>query len=1192
MAPSFPISRLLLPKVKVSSEEHEQAKQMMTGILRHTVQAFETFAYDALGNVDTTQWKSIGSHDDLKLYKERDIGATSSELAAQLAPDSMLANSDAIAALTSPTMMMTGCCPGSVANAMSAAISQTQDDLSLLVSFMHEDVADCAVLHTIESPTAERPYHYLGYKYFVHKSPGAPGLVKHRDSLYLEYSGTCTTRLGEVLGFVLLHSVHLPMFPDLTSYNSIRALQSVRYLYRQRGCEVVEVFMLGNLDVSGMVIKPIADKLAQTTLFALVQLTDCAEAKNLTHMVQERRPSVLVRSRHPDAADCQLCGKTPKKSSLLSSSAKLLVKCECCGVFACSMCRDIKRIYVPNADHILGKFQKVPICMTCIIEANKAIPKVLQHTNSGSCESSSQRRRRSVQHNADQLSARSDRSVSAAVASVSAAVTNIDIRSKSSSYSSSASDSYSVAPSSSSSPIRQNQPPRTYRSNSRNGDWDRSDRTRPSSTAEAPIQLRDVQSKARVSLSPSPTQMIVSTSSGKPPVPSSNLSPQSNRTSGISGGNTRGSSNRSARSHSTGNSNACSPQDAMYARLLELKDVAEQTSAYLSSRGRQMSHRFPIQSLPPIDVSEQEHQASRQVMQQLLAHTIREFEFHSYHNSGIVDARRWKPQTARDDIELHRERKTGVTGNSVFNSVRHCRLDLPIFSSTIETLASPTMLLTGYGHGRVEDAMSAVVTESQQDLALGVKFKHQDVADCAIIKTLEPPTQEDPYHYLGYKFFVRKSPTEGHLFKHRHSVYCEFSGITHSSRGEQLGFHIMHSVELPQFPDLSSYNSIRALQSTRYIYRQKSNNTVEVFMLGNMDISGRIFKPLAKHFKSDMFFGVTRLLELAEVRRLSQMAQKQRSFGATTAILGTPTSCRVCNRSARNKLVTCGLCSHGVCKKCTYTKRVFISDNMGILGEFIKVPACRLCVTRANTGNFMSPHERVLRTPTNELKFDFHQPKPKAKGFSRPNATTPQNDKQPRPSRPRRETFPSESASYRQAVRQASMPSSSDLSAQEEKDVVAPEVGAEFTRRWSKLNESYSDRGPRLVEAPLEPEPTRPRARTRVSFPAKEGKILYEAPPKRRPSSASIEPQLPVGMSPAERAVMTQLFELSKIAEDTSTKARLNGIFCEQHWRDELKMEVEASRNTMQHKPMREKFKMEEETTRSTVPHAPVRSWV
>ncbi|GMF65737.1 unnamed protein product [Phytophthora lilii] len=578
-----------------------------------------------------------------------------------------------------------------------------------------------------------------------------------------------------------------------------------------------------------------------------------------------------------------------------------------------------------------------------------------------------------------------------------------------------------------------------------------------------------------------------------------------------------------------------------------------------------MSQRFPIQSLPPLEVSELEHKASRQFMQQLLAHTIREFEFHSYHNSGIVDTRRWKPHAYRDDIELYRESKTGVTGGSVFNAVRHCRLDLPLFSSTIETLASPTMLLTGYGHGRVEDAMSAVVTESQHDLALAVKFKHQDVADCAILKTLEPPTQADPYHYLGYKFFVRKSPTEGLLFKHRHSVYLEFSGITRSSKGEQLGFHIMHSVELPQFPDLSDYNSIRALQSTRYIYRQKSNHMVEVFMLGNMDISGRMLKPLANMFTVDVFFGVTRLLDLAEVRRLSQMARKQRNFGAT-AVLGGSSACKVCNRG-KTKLLHCQLCGESACKKCVSTKRVFVGDDLGILGDFQKVPACRSCVRRANTGSFASPHQRVLRTPDSALNFDFRKPKPK-KQWSKPEQSAePQQSERHVPSPPpRRETYPSRTTSFQEPTQYAStMPVSSKLSSsisrQDATDVAAPHL----SRRWTKptaTDKSYSDRGFRHVGA----EPVKPRSRTRVSIPAEDDTPIYGAlPPKTR---SSIDQQIPSNMSPAERAVMTRLFELSKIAEDASKTAHLNGIYCEQHWREELKKEVEASRSQIRQNPV------------------------
>ncbi|RLN57539.1 hypothetical protein BBJ28_00001638 [Nothophytophthora sp. Chile5] len=644
MAPSFPLPRSALPTVRVTPDEHKTAKHMMGCMLEHTVQAFENFAYDAQGVVDTARWKPLGVQDDLKLYRERVAGATSSGLAAALGPRAMLPNSDSVAALAGPTMMMTGCCPGSVAGAMGAAISQTQDDLSLLVNFMHEDVADCAVIHTMESPSPDKPFHYLGYKYFVRRSPGAPGLVKHRDSLYLEFSGTTRTRQGEVLGFVLLHSVNLPQFPGLTKYNSIRALQSVRYLYRQRSHEVVEVFMLGNLDISGMVIKPIADRLAQVTLFALVRLTDCAEAKRLTHMVRHRRPSVAVRSRHPDSDECQLCGKTSKRSTLVSAGApKRLSKCEACGCFACPHCRDTKRIYVPNPDHILGKFQKVQICMTCVIEANESpeesplpLPttRPLRASYASAGLPTSQRRTTSTTSSGDSayplsgrsdgpypLSGRSDTSISAAVASVTSELAGMELelhagRPKSSSYSScSSGGSYSSAieittpvartsptelgntQTSSASPSRQGHAARGYTSNCRGGirSRQRSPVASPSPTEKAEAQRTEGQAKvsveATVQPATSPTGLMIHTNSaGKPPVPiaTANLSPLGSHR--LSPGGSNRSSNRSSRSQSVGaSSTSCSPQEAMYARLLELNDVAEQTSAYVSSRGHRMS---------------------------------------------------------------------------------------------------------------------------------------------------------------------------------------------------------------------------------------------------------------------------------------------------------------------------------------------------------------------------------------------------------------------------------------------------------------------------------------------------------------------------------------------------------------------------------------------------------------------------
>ncbi|GMF42667.1 unnamed protein product [Phytophthora fragariaefolia] len=390
-----------------------------------------------------------------------------------------------------------------------------------------------------------------------------------------------------------------------------------------------------------------------------------------------------------------------------------------------------------------------------------------------------------------------------------------------------------------------------------------------------------------------------------------------------------------------------------------------------------MGRRFPIprEHLPKLRVSQQEHKAGKQLMATLLAHTVREFEAFAYDRNGVVDAKRWKSQHSHDDMTMYRERDVGITSYELGKTLRHCDLKSKTFSCTEAALTPPTMMLTGWGPGQVEDAMSAVVTESQQDLSLVVTYMHQDVADCAIVHTMEHPSDDAPYHYFGYKYFVKKSPTNVVVVKHRDSLYLEYCGMAQTRTGERLGFHLMQSVELSQFPDLTGHNSIRALQSSRYLYRQKSDRVVEVFMLGNMDLSGMIVKPIASIFSAGAQFGVTKLLDLAEVRRLTDMARNRRRYrdvlfsdtvldqstsqhsNASTYVAGE--GCTVCKRGKPSKMVECYLCGQGVCPRCRSTKRVWVSDSVGILGSFRKIQSCSKCVMHANSGTYAAPVDRV-----------------------------------------------------------------------------------------------------------------------------------------------------------------------------------------------------------------------------------------
>lgn len=402
MAPTFPLPRALLPTVDVSPGETAAAKRMMDALLRHTVHEYEKLAVDAHGVVDGQRWKHMATQDKLLVFRERETGAMSASLANELQGDGrggeslLMPNRDAVAALAAPSMLMTGSCAGRVENTMYAVVTETHDDLALVVKFLHEDVADCAILSTMEAPTRDQPHRFLGYKYFVRKSPTEGRMLKHRDSLYLEYCGyTRCPRTGETLGFHLMHSVDLPEFPSLRARNSIRALQSVRYLYRQRSDDTVDVFMLGNLDIAGSILKPIANMFTIATLFGIARLPACAEARRLTQMTKQR-----VMREHPHAgrllstgASCAVCqghgGSSAGSNVMKLLGAGMPTKCHICGQLVCARCRRTKRVFERDPEGVLGKFHRVHACSTCVLVANAGFAPPFMSASESSSSSSS-----------------------------------------------------------------------------------------------------------------------------------------------------------------------------------------------------------------------------------------------------------------------------------------------------------------------------------------------------------------------------------------------------------------------------------------------------------------------------------------------------------------------------------------------------------------------------------------------------------------------------------------------------------------------------------------------------------------------------------------------------------------------------------------------------------------------------------
>lgn len=384
---------------------------------------------------------------------------------------------------------------------------------------------------------------------------------------------------------------------------------------------------------------------------------------------------------------------------------------------------------------------------------------------------------------------------------------------------------------------------------------------------------------------------------------------------------------------------------------------------------------LPRATFPDFTASPEEHQDCKDLVTKLLSHTVHEFERFAYEEKGIVGHRRWKQRTNKNDVVLYRERDGGSMGMVLAETLHHLVEKQEIFSPTAATLIPPTMLLVGTRQGYVENAMSTLVTLTHNELALVDKFLHGDVADCAVLHTMEGPSPSRPFHFLGYKFFVTESAGgDARIIKRRHSVYLEYTGLTRSRTGEVLGYHLMQSVALPQFPDLSSRNSVCALTSMRFIYRQKAEGLVEIFMLGCADAAGKLFKPLAQMAVEDVTFGMTRVLDCSETKRLTEMAvEQQRRKRRTTRqeSLGDDSECSVCQTERRSvfrssKVAPCFVCGRSTCSRCRASKQIFVSSNDGQLGKLVKVPVCSICIMAANVSYYEHQLRRQQRSGSAE----------------------------------------------------------------------------------------------------------------------------------------------------------------------------------------------------------------------------------
>ncbi|KAE9289525.1 hypothetical protein PF008_g25865 [Phytophthora fragariae] len=293
--------------------------------------------------VDQTRWKKYATSGVTTTYLERKNSS----------PDSNL-----------PELLMVGPLPGTLHENMFGLMSPTLESMRIKSSYLN-DFSAAAVLATVVEPTTEEPFRSVVVKWMEFDIPGASiGIVRNRDYVYLESTGTMSLKNGEQVGYHLLHSVNFPQTHKLP--NRVRGNMSFCAIFHQEGPDRTDCCGMGIMDPGGDMIRSMAVMGMVHATMAGVKYSYCGQMKKLAWLLEKKHAKVRERG-PPEVGDtCVTCSKLIKGSTFGKTNST----CKLCFGALCGSCKVSKKLSFITLDLQLSK-RKINFCVKCLVKANQ-----------------------------------------------------------------------------------------------------------------------------------------------------------------------------------------------------------------------------------------------------------------------------------------------------------------------------------------------------------------------------------------------------------------------------------------------------------------------------------------------------------------------------------------------------------------------------------------------------------------------------------------------------------------------------------------------------------------------------------------------------------------------------------------------------------------------------------------------------
>lgn len=353
------------------------------------------------------------------------------------------------------------------------------------------------------------------------------------------------------------------------------------------------------------------------------------------------------------------------------------------------------------------------------------------------------------------------------------------------------------------------------------------------------------------------------------------------------------------------------------------------------------SHVSPFSRL---NITRDDHQLLQELAISIVEENFYRYEEFATSAQSRVDDETWKLVKSKENQHLFVER---VMREDPVTATRRRAKSTEFMQPWSTSQHLPVMLMTGTVFGQLEDLMLGVTNPNASVQRVATSYS-ENLSDASILYPVVEPTPDEPYRSVILKWLEVDMPLSAtSVVKNRDYVVMEATGMLQFANGEQVGFHLLHSIDFPETHAL--YKTIRGNMSICAFYRQLRRNQLDCFATGTLDPGGELMGIMLLPVAFPVLFAARSNAQCGEMKKLSWLLQKKQEIMGNATYIRQSNTCVSCAAKAYPGSVlrigrsTCKLCFGSVCHSCKVRKKIsFMTPDKHLVRR--KVTFCALCI--------------------------------------------------------------------------------------------------------------------------------------------------------------------------------------------------------------------------------------------------------